>query len=230
MWRACSLQLRRSTVRVSFLIYRVRLHILPTRSRWLKFCFVIEKIIVRLSWWRGLNESSLRLCRGYSRHNLTTLEQRAMLGRFLAINDKLSEVVKQSNGDKHKFQDETELEFAQHMLCTSRCGRRSTEKYCRTSTSNSLIACRDCKHGDQPSATSCTLGKQYIGLVHQQGPFAPEKHGPKDLDKADEWKGWEEEVADYVGTMTPAMKQVLAEIDKKTDVIYELWRHPRRTK
>ena len=54
---------------------------------------------------------------------------------------------------------------------------------------------------------------------------------PKNFtDKADEWRSWQEEVADYVGTETPGMKKVLAEIDQKTDVIDALWRHARETK
>ena len=54
---------------------------------------------------------------------------------------------------------------------------------------------------------------------------------PKNFtDKADEWRSWQEEVADYVDTMTPGMKKVLAEIAQETDVIDELWRHPRETK
>ena len=54
---------------------------------------------------------------------------------------------------------------------------------------------------------------------------------PKNFtDKADEWRSWQEEVADYVDTVTPGMKKVLAEIDQETDVIDELWRHARETK
>ena len=57
-------------------------------------------------------EGSPRLCRGYSNHNLTALEQGAMErrideleGRLAAINDKLSGVVNQFNDDKQKFKD-----------------------------------------------------------------------------------------------------------------------------
>ena len=49
-------------------------------------------------------------------------------------------------------------------------------------------------------------------------------------DKADKWKSWQEEVADYVDTMTPGMRKVLADIDQETDVIDDLWRHVRETK
>ena len=49
-------------------------------------------------------------------------------------------------------------------------------------------------------------------------------------DKADEWRSCQEEVADYVDTVTPGMKKVLVEIDQETDVIDDLWRHPRETK
>ena len=49
-------------------------------------------------------------------------------------------------------------------------------------------------------------------------------------DKADEWRSWQEEVADYVDTMTWNDKKVPAEIDQETDVIDELWRHARGTK
>ena len=80
-------------------------------------------------------ESSPRLCRGYSDHNLTALEQGAMErrideleGRLAAINDKLSEVVNQFNDDKQKLKDETVLEFAQQKPCTSRSRRRSTKR------------------------------------------------------------------------------------------------------
>ena len=38
------------------------------------------------------------------------------------------------------------------------------------------------------------------------------------------------EVADYVDTMTPGIKKVLAEIDQVTDIIDDLWRHARETK
>ena len=42
---------------------------------------------------------------------------------------------------------------------------------------------------------------------------------PKNFtDKADEWRSWQEEVADCVGTMTPGMLKVLAEIDQEMDV------------
>ena len=56
--------------------------------------------------------------------------------------------------------------------------------------------------------------------------FLPQKSMiPKNFtDKADEWRRWQEEVADHVDTMTPGMKKVLAEIDQETDVIDDLWR------
>ena len=80
-------------------------------------------------------ESSHRLCRGYSNHSLTALEQGAMErrideleGRLAPISDKLSEVVNQFNDDNQKFKDETELEFAQHKPCTSRSRRKSTKR------------------------------------------------------------------------------------------------------
>ena len=54
---------------------------------------------------------------------------------------------------------------------------------------------------------------------------------PKNFtDKANEWRNWQEEVADYVDTVTPRMKKVLAEIDQETDVIDDIWRDARETK
>ena len=54
---------------------------------------------------------------------------------------------------------------------------------------------------------------------------------PKNFtDKADEWRSRPEEVADYVDTMTPAMKKVLAKTDHETDVKDDLWRHAWETK
>ena len=44
------------------------------------------------------------------------------------------------------------------------------------------------------------------------------------------WRSWQEEVADYVDTLTPGMKKVLAEIDQETDVIDAFWRRARETK
>ena len=42
---------------------------------------------------------------------------------------------------------------------------------------------------------------------------------PKNFtDKADEWRSWQKEIADCVGTMTPGMLKVLAEIDQEMDV------------
>ena len=49
-------------------------------------------------------------------------------------------------------------------------------------------------------------------------------------DKADEWRSWQEEIADYMDTTTPGMNKVLPEIDHETDVIDDLWRHARETK
>ena len=62
--------------------------------------------------------------------------------------------------------------------------------------------------------------------------FLPEKSMiPKNFtDNADDWRSWQEEVADYVDTMTPGMKRVPAEIDQETDVIDDLSRHARDTK
>ena len=60
---------------------------------------------------------------------------------------------------------------------------------------------------------------------------------PKNFsDKADEWRSWQEEVADYVDTVTPGMKKVLAEIDHARATKYgkvmeehiNLWRLLRR--
>ena len=46
---------------------------------------------------------------------------------------------------------------------------------------------------------------------------------PKNFtDTADEWKSWQEEVADHVDTLTSGMKEVLVENDQETDVI-DLW-------
>ena len=44
-----------------------------------------------------------------------------------------------------------------------------------------LFACRDCEHGDQHSTTSCTLGRQLIRNIQQQGLLAPEEHDPQEL-------------------------------------------------
>ena len=49
-------------------------------------------------------------------------------------------------------------------------------------------------------------------------------------DKADEWRSWQEEVADYVDTMTRGMKKVSAEIDQEMDVTDEPLRHVWETK
>ena len=89
----------------------------------------------------------------------------------------------------------------------------------------------NCEHGDQLSTTSCTPRKQFIRSVQQHGLLAPEEHDPTELHrKADEWRSWQEEVVDYVDTLTLGMKKVLAEIDQETDVINDLWRHVRETK
>ena len=54
---------------------------------------------------------------------------------------------------------------------------------------------------------------------------------PKNFtDNADEWRSWQEGVADYADTMTPGMKKVLAEVDQEADVIDGLWRDARETK
>ena len=108
MERARGLQLCRSTVvtlpsaqscSVSFWTSCVHLITLPTHSRWLKCCFVILKTLSVL-------------------HGSGAMEERIdeLEGRLAAINDKLSGVVNQFNGDKQKFKDETEFEFAQHKL------------------------------------------------------------------------------------------------------------------
>ena len=69
------------------------------------------------------------------------------------------------------------------------------------------------------------------GAHHNKGYLPQKSMIPKNFtDKADEWRSWQEEVADYVDTVTPGMKKVLAEIDQETDVIDELWRHARETK
>ena len=63
------------------------------------------------------------------------------------------------------------------------------------------------------------------GAYHNKGCLPQKSMIPKNFtDKADEWRSWQEEVADYVDTVTPGMKKVLAEIDQETDVIDELWR------
>ena len=80
-------------------------------------------------------------------------------GRLAAINDKLSGVVKQFNDDKQKCKDETEFVFAQHKLVVREVVE-GARKY-------SWTACRDCEHGDQPSTTSCTPGKQFIRSIDQ---------------------------------------------------------------
>ena len=69
------------------------------------------------------------------------------------------------------------------------------------------------------------------GSYHNKGYEHQKSRIPKHFtDKTDEWRSWQEEVADYVDTMTPGMKKVLAEIDQETDVIDEHWRHARQTK
>ena len=94
------------------------------------------------------------------------------------------------------------------------------------------IACRDCELGDQPSTTSRTPRQQFILSTQQKALLAPEEHDPKELHRqggrVEEW--WQEEVADYVDTMTPAMKKVLAKTDQETDVKDDLWRHAWETK
>ena len=63
---------------------------LPTHSRWLKCCFVIQKSLSVL-------------------HGGGALEKRIdeLEGRLAVINDKLSGVVNQFNDDKQKIKDET---------------------------------------------------------------------------------------------------------------------------
>ena len=69
------------------------------------------------------------------------------------------------------------------------------------------------------------------GAYHNKGYLPQKSMIPKNFtDKADEWRSWQEEFADYVDTVTRGMKKVLAEIDQETDVIDELWRHARETK
>ena len=75
------------------------------------------------------------------------------------------------------------------------------------------------------------LGSNSSGAYTNKG-YLPEKSMiPKNFtDKADEWRSWQVEVADFVDTTAPGMKKVLAEIDQETEVIDDLWRRARETK
>ena len=152
-------------------------------------------------------------------------------GRLAAINDKLSGVVNQFNDDKQKFTDETEFKFAQHKLVLHEVvegARKVFEGF------------RQAIHGLHVETANTVTKLQHrvvrlegnsSGAYTNKGYLSQQSMIPKNFtDKADKWKSWQEEVADYVDTMTPGMKKVLADIDQETDVIDDLWRHVRETK
>ena len=63
------------------------------------------------------------------------------------------------------------------------------------------------------------------GHAHQRGYLPQKSMIPKTFsDKHEEWRVWQEEVADYIDTMTPGMKKILEEVDKEEGVVDELWR------
>ena len=153
-------------------------------------------------------------------------------GRLAAINDKLSGVVNQFNGDKQKFKDETEFEFAQTQACTTRSCRTQHEKSLKDFDKQLM----DSMYKTANTMTNLQqrvvhLESNSSGAYNKKGYLLQKSMIPNNFtDKTDEWRSWPEEVADYVDTMTPGMKKVLAEIDQETDVIDDLWRHARETK
>ena len=62
------------------------------------------------------------------------------------------------------------------------------------------------------------------GAYNNKGYLPQKSMIPKNFtDKVDEWRSWQEEVADNIDTVIAGMKKVLAEIDQGTDVIDDLW-------
>ena len=127
--------------------------------------------------------------------------------------------------------DETELEFAQHKLVLHEVVEGARKEF---------EGLRQAIHGLHVEIANMVTNLQQrvvhlesntSGAYHNKGYLLQKSIIPKNFtDKADEWRSWQKDISDYVDTVTPEMKKVLAEIDQETDVIDELWRHARETK
>ena len=110
----------------------------------------------------------------------------------------------QSNDDKQKFNDETKFEFAQHKLVLHEAVEVERKEF---------EGLRQATHGlHVETANTVTNFQQRVvhqesnssGAYNNKGYLPQMSMIPKNFtDKADEWRSWQEEVADYVDTMTP---------------------------
>ena len=149
-------------------------------------------------------------------------------GRLAETNRKLSGVVNQFNDDKQKFKDETEFEFAQHKLVAHEVVEGTRKEFERLRQAIHGLHVETANTVTNLQQRVAHLGSNSSEAYTNKGYLLQKSMIPKNFtDKADEWRSWQEEVADYVDTMTPGMMQVVAEIDQEPDVIDDLWRHAR---
>ena len=145
---------------------------------------------------------------------------------IIGIKRDMGSIITQFNTDKKTFTDEIEGEFQKHKLFLAEVveGARKefgelrgglNDLYTKTEMTVTNLQHRV----NALEAGSSGPGKTVKGYLPQKSMI------PKNFsDKAEEWRIWQEEVADYIDTVTPGMKEVLEAVDKEEGVVDELWR------
>ena len=143
-------------------------------------------------------------------HGSGAMERRIdkLEGRLAAINDKLPGVLNQFHEDKQKSKDKTEFEFAQHKLVLHEVVE-GARKECD--------GLRQAIHGLHVETANMVTNLQQRVLhlesnssrAYNNWGYLPQRSMiPKNFtDKADVWRSWQEEVADYVDTVTPGNQE-----------------------
>ena len=118
-------------------------------------------------------------------------------GRLIAISDKLSGVINQFNDDKRIFKDQTELEFAQHKIVLNEVveGARKEFEGLRQAIWELHAKTENTVTSIQQRVVQLENGAS--GAYYNKGYLPQKSMIPKNFtDKAEEWRIWQEEVAD----------------------------------
>ena len=141
----------------------------------------------------------------------------------------LADTLSQFNKQKTDFKDATELEFTQHKLILGEVVEGARTEFVNIKAAvNDLYAKTEASIGEIQQKI-ISMENTAGGGRDRTGGYLPQKNMiPKPFsDKAEDWRQWSEDVADYLDSVNPGMKQLLDEINKLQDPVDDKWKSER---
>eukprot|EP00974_Lingulodinium_polyedra_P013783 1336212-Lingulodinium_polyedra.AAC.1 len=161
---------------------------------------------------------------------MTTEERVRDLEREVAqAQASLGTVAENFNAGKLKFMDGIQVEFTTHKIALEQVVVSAREEFQKMDAAMRDLNGRLAIAMTEIERRLKDLEKSGEGRTGSNRGYLPQKSMIPDIfsDKAEDWRMWQEDVADYLDSVNPGVKELLTDVGKEKDPVDEDWRQDR---